>query len=47
MIGGSWHVKKGQLISEEFQVNPNYKWCLQFYYFLAGDGMETMTVHIK
>ena len=35
---------KGRILSEKFEVNPNYKWCLEFYYHMYGDGAGKLTV---
>lgn len=35
---------RGRIMSEMFKVNPNYKWCLEFYYHMFGDGVGTLRV---
>ena len=47
LIGGTYWIKKGHLLSETFEVNPNYNWCLQFWYYMFGDGQEALTVHMR
>ena len=38
--------RDASIASEEFQVNPNYKWCVNFWYFMVGDGEEKLNVLI-
>ena len=37
----------GAFMSEKFKVNPNYKWCVDFYYHMYGDGVGSLAVKIR
>ena len=37
----------GQYLSEEFKVNPNFKWCLSFWYHMYGNGVGGLQAMIK
>lgn len=37
----------GRFISEKFKVNPNFKWCVDLWYHMYGDGAGALRVKTK
>ena len=37
----------GRFVSEELTVNPNFKFCVDFWYHMFGDGAGALRVQIK
>ena len=37
----------GNFVSEKFKVNPNFKWCVDFWYHMFGDGAGALRVQTR
>jgi len=37
----------GRFVSETFKVNPNFKWCVDFWYHMFGDGAGALRVQSR